>query len=190
MSESKERVLHTAEHLFNERGYASVTLRDIADALGIRQASLYYHFPGGKEALFIEVCERSFHRHRTGLEEAIRNASPEPRKQLHAAARFILSQSIPDRGRMTNSDMPEIAEVHARRLMQMAFDSLLRPLVGIFQRAYESGVSRSSETTLLAGPFLSVIASIHHLPAQFSTQPKSAMADTFIDVFLYGLMSR
>ena len=101
-----------------------------------------------------------------------------------------ISQSVPDLGRMTNSDMPEIAEVHARRLMQMAFDSLLRPIAGIFQRAYESGVSYSSETTLLAGAFVSVIASIHHLPAQFATPPKSAMADTLIDVFLYGLMSR
>src|SRR5512140_3141405 len=154
IGESRERVLHTAEHLFNERGYASVTLRDIADALGMRQASLYYHFPGGKEALFVEVCERSLSQHRTGLEEAIHHAGPEPRDQLRGAARFILSQSVPDLGRMTSSDMPEIAEAHARRLMQMAFDSLLRPIAAIFQHAYESGVSHSSETTLLAGAFI------------------------------------
>jgi len=190
MGESRERILHTAEHLFNERGYASVTLRDIADALGIRQASLYYHFPGGKEALFVEVCEKSLDRHRTGLEEAIRGASSEPRDQLRAAACFILSQSVPDMGRMAHSDMPEIAEEHAQRLMQMAFDSLLRPIAGIFQRAYDSGLSHSPETILLAGAFISVIASIHHLPAQFTRQPRSAMADTLIDVFLYGLTSR
>ncbi len=190
MGESRERILHTAEHLFNERGYASVTLRDIADALGIRQASLYYHFPGGKEALFVEVCEKSFDRHRTGLEEAIRRADTTPREQLRAAARFILSQSVPDLGRMTHSDMPEIAEEHAQRLMQIAFDSLLRPIAGIFQRAYESGLSHSPDTILLAGAFISVIASIHDLPAQFTRQPRSAMADTLIDVILYGLMSR
>jgi TetR/AcrR family transcriptional regulator, cholesterol catabolism regulator len=188
--ESRERILHTAEHLFNERGYASVTLRDIADALGIRQASLYYHFPGGKEALFVEVCEKSFERHRAGLEEAIHNAGPEPRAQLRGAARFILTQSVPDLGRMTSSDMPEIAEEHAQRLMRMAFDSLLRPIAGIFQRAYENGTTHASETILLAGAFISIIASIHHLPAQFTIQPRSAMADTLIDVFLYGLMSR
>jgi hypothetical protein len=86
--------------------------------------------------------------------------------------------------------MFEISEAHAGRLLQMAFDSLLRPIAGIFQRADESGVSHSLETTLLAEAFISVIASIHHLPAQFATPPKSAMADTLIDVFLYGLMSR
>ncbi len=154
------------------------------------RSTIIYHFPGGKEALFVEVCEKSLDRHRTGLEEAIRGASPEPCEQLRAAARFLLSQSVPDLGRMAHSDMPEIAEEHAQRLMQMAFDSLLRPIVGIFQRAYESGVSHSPETILLAGAFISVIGSIHDLPAQFTRQPKSAMADTLIDVFLYGLMSR
>jgi AcrR family transcriptional regulator len=189
IGESRERVLCTAERLFNERGYTAVTLRDIADALGIRQASLYYHVPGGKEALFIEVSERSFHRHRAGLEAAILGAGTEPREQLRGAARWILSQHMPDLGRMTNSDMPAIAEAHAQRLTQLAFESLLLPIAGIFRRANESGECRSKEATLLAGAFISVIASIQHLPAHFTRQPKPEMADTLIDVFLYGLAS-
>ncbi|MBZ0309485.1 MAG: TetR/AcrR family transcriptional regulator, partial [Anaerolineae bacterium] len=52
-----------AEHLFAERGYTAVTLRDIAEAVGLRHASLYHHVPGGKEALFIEVTERTMKRH-------------------------------------------------------------------------------------------------------------------------------
>jgi AcrR family transcriptional regulator len=38
-SEARERVLAAAERLFAERGYAAVTLRDIAAAVGIRHAS-------------------------------------------------------------------------------------------------------------------------------------------------------
>jgi hypothetical protein len=47
---------------------------------------------------------------------------------------------------------------------------------------------RSKEAALLARAFISVIASIRHLPAHFTRQPKPEMADTLIDVFLYGLM--
>jgi AcrR family transcriptional regulator len=65
-SESRERVLQQAEHLFSERGYAAVTLRDIAAGLGIRQASLYHHVPGGKEQLYVEVTERNLRRIRMG----------------------------------------------------------------------------------------------------------------------------
>ncbi len=186
--ESREHVLCTAQRLFNERGYTSVTLRDIADVLGIRQASLYYHVPGGKEALFIEVSERSFQRHRAGLEAAIREAGTEWREQLRGAVGWLLSHDVPDLGRMTNSDMPAIGEAYARRLMQLAFESLLLPIAGIFQRAYESGECRSNEATLLAGAFISVIASIRHLPDRFARQSKPKMADTLIDVFLHGLM--
>ena len=189
-SEARERVLNVAEHLFSERGYAPVTLKDIADALGMKQASLYYHVPGGKEALFVEVSERSFRRHRAGLEEAIASAGDVPREQLRGAARWILSQSIPDLGRMVNSDMPEIYEQHAHRLMQIAFESLLLPVAGIFQRAYETGAFRSSEFILLAGAFISVIASVQNLPDRFTRQPKTEMAETLIDVFLNGVVTK
>lgn len=51
----RENLLDTAEQLFTSRGYTAVTLKDIAKALGIKQASLYYHFPLGKEDLYVEV---------------------------------------------------------------------------------------------------------------------------------------
>ena len=38
-----ERVLDTAAALFWEKGYAATTTREIAAAVGIQQASLYYH---------------------------------------------------------------------------------------------------------------------------------------------------
>jgi len=40
--------------LFQERGYTAVAMRDIAEAAGMRTASLYYHFPS-KEELFVSV---------------------------------------------------------------------------------------------------------------------------------------
>src|SRR3712207_4750815 len=122
-SEARERVLEEAERQFGERGYTAVRLRDIADALKIKQASLYYHVPGGKEQLFIEVAERTFTRHRTGLEQAIAQAGPDVRDRLHAVATWLLSQPPLDLIRMTYSDMPTIDPAHARRLSWMAYTS-------------------------------------------------------------------
>ena len=86
VSDAKQRVLDMAERLFMERGYAAITLRDLADALHIRQASLYYHFPAGKEQLYVEVVTQVFERHRVGMEAAMRNAAPNLRSVLLAAA--------------------------------------------------------------------------------------------------------
>ncbi len=73
--------------------------------------------------------------------------------------------------------------------MQIAFELLLLPVAGIFQRGYEMGEFRSSEFILLAGAFISVIASVQTLPDRFTRQPKTQMADTLIDVFLNGVLT-
>jgi AcrR family transcriptional regulator len=74
----RSRILAQAERLFRTQGYNTVTMRDIAREVGIRQASLYYHFPS-KEQLFVVVTERMFERHRTGLQQAIQDAGGEVR---------------------------------------------------------------------------------------------------------------
>ena len=81
-SAARERVLDVAEALFQERGLARVTMRDVADALGMRQASLYHHAPGGKAQLYREVFERMIDHHKAGLEAAVRSAGPEVRARL------------------------------------------------------------------------------------------------------------
>lgn len=50
--------MEAAAKVFAERGYHGATTQDIADVLGIRQASLYYYFPS-KEAALEVVCARS-----------------------------------------------------------------------------------------------------------------------------------
>lgn len=47
----REEVLDAAARLFTEQGYANTSTREIADAVGIRQASLYYHFPDKADML-------------------------------------------------------------------------------------------------------------------------------------------
>lgn len=45
----REQVLEAASRLFTSRGYAATSTREIAEAVGIRQASLYYYFAGKGE---------------------------------------------------------------------------------------------------------------------------------------------
>jgi AcrR family transcriptional regulator len=57
MGDGRQRILHTAEELFTERGYQAVSIREIARACDMTNAALYYHFPS-KAALFHEVMEQ------------------------------------------------------------------------------------------------------------------------------------
>lgn len=57
--EPREEILDIAAGLFVDRGFAATSTRDIAEAVGIRQASIYYHFPSGKEEILGELLQRS-----------------------------------------------------------------------------------------------------------------------------------
>lgn len=198
-TEARERVLNTAERLFAQKGYAAVTLRDIAAEVGIRHTSLYHHAPGGKEELFVEVTERNLRRHQAGLEQAIREAEPKIQVQLHAVANWLLSQAPMDLVRMTQVDMPAIAPAHAARLSALAFAALIMPVEQLLQHAQARGEIAHHNLGLAAAGLVSMIESLHAVPdraiaesgyAQAIEARRKAMAHELIDVMLNGLYKR
>ncbi|MBC8164059.1 MAG: TetR/AcrR family transcriptional regulator [Roseiflexaceae bacterium] len=188
-SAARERVLEAAERLFSERGYNAVTLRDIANELGMRQASLYHHAPGGKEALFVEVTERGLERHRVGMEQAIAGAGPLLRDQLRAAADWLLSQPPVDLSRMVHADMPAIGKDNAERLTLATYNALLSPLRRCFERAASHLRTPTPLPDLLGGSFVAVVELLHDVEI-FARQPKQRMAYDMIDVLLEGALLR
>lgn len=48
----REQIRGLAAEMFFERGYESTTIRELAAALDIKAASLYYHFPDKEQILF------------------------------------------------------------------------------------------------------------------------------------------
>jgi AcrR family transcriptional regulator len=54
VSERREEILALAAKIFADKGYASTTVREIADAAGILSGSLYHHFDS-KEAMLDEI---------------------------------------------------------------------------------------------------------------------------------------
>ncbi len=68
-TDTRERILDAALDLMSERGYGGVTIRDIADAVGIKGASLYKHFKG-KADLFDALVARETR----AIEDTLRDA--------------------------------------------------------------------------------------------------------------------
>ncbi len=59
---TNEKILLVSRRLFNRKGYAATSLTEIADAVGISQGNLSYHFPTKKdlaERLQAQVRERA-----------------------------------------------------------------------------------------------------------------------------------
>jgi TetR/AcrR family transcriptional regulator len=56
---TRAAVLDAAEDLFARRGYAATRLEDVAEAVGVKRAALFYHFRD-KQALYDAALERAF----------------------------------------------------------------------------------------------------------------------------------
>ncbi|BCY10863.1 TetR/AcrR family transcriptional regulator [Actinoplanes sp. L3-i22] len=81
---AREEILDAAAELFAQRGYAATSTRLIAERVGIRQASLYYHFDT-KEQILAELLEATV---RPSLEHAASLGELSPPDALRSLVRF------------------------------------------------------------------------------------------------------
>lgn len=185
---ARERVLDVAEALFAERGLARVTMREIADAAGMRQASLYHHAPGGKAQLYREVFERMIARHRAGLERALAGAGPHLRPRLRAVADWYVGQAPMYFLRMMTSDMPALGDAEAAALTGPAYASLMQPITDAFRAAMAAGEARELDPDLLAGSLLAILDAVAFAEGRgYGEHDRRAMAHTMIGVLTDGL---
>lgn len=94
-----QRIVDAAEQLFAEHGYDGTPLREIAQRVGIREPSLYAHFPN-KDAIYGAVIDRALQpfmhemQHWNHKELTLRELVDIPRKMLLMHAQHPYSAQI------------------------------------------------------------------------------------------------
>ncbi len=85
-ADTREKIFLTAVDCIAERGYANTTVNDIADRIGIKAASLYYHYEN-KDALLAEILDYfvyHFNQYRTPVEKIVETARAAPLRDAFA----------------------------------------------------------------------------------------------------------
>lgn len=186
--QARTRILDIARQLFHERGYKAISMRDIAGDAGIRQPSLYYHFPQGKEQLFVEVTEREFERHRRGLERAISQAGPSLGERLNAVSGWFAGQPPLNMLSMMHIDMPALSQEHKQRLFDASRRAIFQPLRRLFIEAQAAGEIRAINPDLLTGAFIALTDGFAQASeSRLGDMSRQEMAAEMITVLLDGL---
>ncbi|MBP1712210.1 MAG: TetR family transcriptional regulator [Deltaproteobacteria bacterium] len=81
---SRQRLLDAAAELFNSKGYAATTVREIVKAAGVTKPVLYYYFKN-KEGIFLELMRETYVKFNE-LVDSVRSEKGNPREKLE---RFI-----------------------------------------------------------------------------------------------------
>lgn len=80
---TRRRIYEQALVLFADRGYHGVSMREIAQACGIKASSIYAHLPS-KEQLLYDLILMAHEEHRDAQREALLGAGSDPVDQLRA----------------------------------------------------------------------------------------------------------
>lgn len=183
---SRETVLDGAEQLFVMRGYTSVTLKHIADKLGIKQASLYYHFPLGKEDVYVEVMLRYLKHRRTVLEHLISQSDSTLRGCLLKVGVWLIQQLPLHAGRMFVSDLPELSPDKASQLEQAIYRCVFAPIEGIFvQHRYQLKPHFQDDLGFIGGSFLCSLESLY-IFKQYGSKTDEELVTNLVDLLLEG----
>lgn len=184
--------MDVAEAHLARKGYMGVSLEAIAGEVGVSKPALYYHFPGGKEQLFVEIAHRSLERIRAGLESSMGRAEGGAGK-LGAAARWLMEEGA--RGHPVN-EMRDVArfssEEHHAALATGFCRSLYGPLHGAISDAVASGEFREGDPAAMTWAFLGLVSGmldVSGVPAG-AGKDSETMADEMVGIFLRGALAR
>lgn len=193
MSGRRVVIMDIAEAHLARQGYMGVSLEAIAGEVGISKPALYYHFPGGKEQLFVEIAHRSLNRILTGLETSMGRAESGAGK-LDAAARWLMEEGA--RGHPVN-EMRDVArfssDEHHGELAEGFCRSLYSPIHGAIASAVASGEFRDGDPDFMTWAFLGLVSGmldVSGVPSGGSGKGNAQMADEMVGIFLEGALAR
>jgi AcrR family transcriptional regulator len=191
--EIKTRILEAAEQLFAKHGYEGTTTRELAQAVGIAEGTLFRHFPTKKAILtevvtqgWIEILTdlltelsemKNFQTIQQVLQHRMMNMT---RNWARLKVCFMESQAHPDLQEhiQTNviSKMTDVAEV-------------------FFATAIERGIYRPMNPKIVAHVFLGMFAIAGFsqntlLEPGHSLQGLQEMSEGLADIFLHGVLAK
>jgi AcrR family transcriptional regulator len=130
-------IIEAAARVFAQRGFHGATTQDIADVLGIRQASLYYYFPSKEGALEL-VCLQGV----AGYYDVAKAIASGPGSAAHKLRRLIKSHLAP------LADRSDFVQVFLNERQHLPTESRRRVgkwsrgLERVFQDVLREGVRR------------------------------------------------
>jgi TetR/AcrR family transcriptional regulator, cholesterol catabolism regulator len=157
--ETQNRILDEAQALFSERGYVGTTVQQIANKLGITKAALYYHFPQGKEEIFVELMRRHLRRLHQGLEHALHSHAM-ARAQLEAMGEYIARHAPAGDVEKLRRELIHIGEAHRASLREDFHALIVQTIYGVLRAGVERGELREHDSEFVTWVFLNSVCGV------------------------------
>lgn len=190
-ADTQERILKAAQKLFARKGYGGTTTKDLAQAAGVAEGTLFRHFEN-KKAILVEVATRGWMEILTDLlTELSEMASYKAVAQVMRKRMLSLN---------ANTDMLRVCFMEAQfhpelrdRIQADVIDKMTDVAEAFFQTAMDRGEYRQMNPKIVAWIFLGMFtvsgfSQTTLSDGDSSPQDMKELAETLADIFLNGVL--
>jgi TetR/AcrR family transcriptional regulator, cholesterol catabolism regulator len=158
----KQIVFEAAAELFMEKGYLAASMRELAERVGLEQASSLYNHLKSKEEVLRKICLENADKFITGI-TFIEKSSVAPAEQLRALIHLHISIAVEDPTSVTvfNDEWRHLSEPYLSEFLQKRRDYENR-FKAIIQSGIQNGVFKNIDPTVALYTILTSIRWIHY----------------------------
>ena len=175
--DAKEKLLAAGTKLFAEKGFAGISIRQIADEAGVNSAMISYYF-GGKEGLYEAVITVQYERLLGKFEEIA--ALPAPvQEKLHMYAEVIRRNHMEDQPLMARLVQGELSSPTAcmEKVIRKYTARIAKLVSGILREGIQAGQLRQDIDPLFAALALAGMLNIFFILREVTKSVVPVFAD-------------
>ncbi|MBE9058188.1 TetR/AcrR family transcriptional regulator [Sphaerospermopsis sp. LEGE 08334] len=190
-AQTRDRILQAAQRLFASQGFDGTTTRDLAQAAGVAEGTLFRHF-ANKKAILVEVATNGWVEILTDLlTELSEMGSYKAVAQVMRRRMWNMRKNV-DMMRVCFMEVQFHQDLRDRIQIEV-IDKMTDVAEAFFQTAMDKGIYRRMDAKLVAKVFLGMFAIAGFsdntlIEPNASPQEMQQMAEGLADIFLNGVL--
>lgn len=183
----QDEILNTARRLFIVHGYHGLSMRTIAERIGVSKAALYYHFED-KQALFLAILRKSLQEMEVQLDRCVQAGST-AEERIELFVRDILQQPPENRAviRLASQELGQLGD-RSRQAFETEYQKhFLDKLDCVFEDGIANGEFRQLEPRLLTWALLGLLYPYYYPPHDATTVTVPPLEKQITTIFFDGI---
>ncbi|MDW8317376.1 MAG: TetR/AcrR family transcriptional regulator [Anaerolineae bacterium] len=182
-------ILQEATRLFVERGYHGLSMREIAEAVGVSKAGLYYYFKD-KEDLFLAILLGNLSRLEQILQEA--RQAPTARQQIEHFVRALFRWPPEERAiiRLASQEMEHLSQHGVAEFSRLYYAKFIGQVQAILAEGVQRGELRPVDPTLATWMLLGMMYPFFYSAHAVARSASPDIVDLMLTIFFEGAAAR
>lgn len=188
-ADSRAAILEAAKLLFMQEGFRGISMRQIAEAVGVTKAALYYHFKD-KEELFVAIVEEYLVAMATMIDE-VTSSGLDTRAQIAELVRRILAQPPEQRSiiRLASQELSNVSPENRARFLEMYHSRFIGRITALLEGGMARGELRPMNAHIATWTLLGMMYPYFHPAPPSQALPIETVVEELLAIYLDGIAS-